>query len=76
MQAGHFAASLAIATFFDWNAPTVLYSVGIHWLPNADALAIQAGWADEDFHPHISFCYYSQRIDWHILTILWVANFC
>jgi membrane-bound metal-dependent hydrolase YbcI (DUF457 family) len=54
MQAGHFAASLAIATYFDWNIPTVLYSVGIHWLPNADALAIKAGWAKDDFHCSIT----------------------
>jgi len=54
MQAGHFAVSLAIATYFDWNLPTALYSVGIHWLPNADALAIKVGWAKDDFHCSIT----------------------
>jgi len=54
MQAGHFAASLAIATYFDWNVPTVLYSAAIHWLPNADALVIKAGWAKDDFHCSIT----------------------
>ncbi len=54
MQAGHFGVSLVIATFFDWSVPTVLYAVGIQWLPNADALPVRAGWVDEDFHCSIT----------------------
>lgn len=54
MQVGHVAVSLAIATYFNWNVPTALYSVVIHWLPNADALVIKAGWAKDDFHCSIT----------------------
>lgn len=53
MQAGHFILGLTIATY-DWSLPTALYSLGIQWLPNSDALLIKAGLARKGFHGTIT----------------------
>lgn len=49
MQFGHLPVALSIATY-DWNPKTVGFVVAMHWLPNADALVVRAGWAKPEFH--------------------------
>ena len=49
MQFGHIPLALAIATY-DWNPKTAVFVVGMHFLPNADSLAVRAGLAKPEFH--------------------------
>lgn len=49
MQVGHLPVALSIATY-DWNPRMIAFCIGMHWLPNADALVERAGWAKPGFH--------------------------
>lgn len=49
MQLGHVPLALAIATY-DWNPKTAVVCLGLHFLPNADALVVRAGLAKPSFH--------------------------
>ena len=49
MQFGHIPLALAIASY-DWNPKTAVFVVGMHFLPNADSLAVRAGLAKPEFH--------------------------
>lgn len=49
MQLGHVPLALAIATY-DWNPKTVTLCLGMHFVPNLDALVERAGWAERGFH--------------------------
>ena len=49
MQLGHVPLALSIATY-DWNPKMAVFCLGAHFLPNADALVVKAGWAKPSFH--------------------------
>ncbi len=42
MQLGHVPVALAIATY-DWSPEMAAFCVAMHWLPNADSLAVKSG---------------------------------
>ncbi|NIM51225.1 MAG: hypothetical protein GTN62_14895 [Gemmatimonadales bacterium] len=49
MQLGHVPLALSIATY-DWSPRTIVLCLGMHFLPNADSLAVRAGFAKPEFH--------------------------
>lgn len=57
MQFGHLPLALSIATY-DWNPRTILLVLGMHFLPNADSLAVKAGFAEEEFHCSITHSFF------------------
>jgi membrane-bound metal-dependent hydrolase YbcI (DUF457 family) len=49
MQLGHVPLALAIASY-DWSPEMAIFSIGMHFFPNADSLVVKAGLAKPEFH--------------------------